>query len=125
MTGANTERVHVPDHQVAASILLGLASPLFIRACKGCTSEPYPGEELFEAWYLLRTIAQEFSTKASMDLPPARREGMIAALKVCHMLAHDYEISVPSVERCQCLTAERLTHLALLMAAQEAGVKNA
>lgn len=124
MTGANTDRVHMPGHQVAASILLRLASPLFIRACKGCTSEPYPGEELFEAWYLLRAIAQEFSTKASMDLPPARRESMIAALEVCHALAHDYEISVPSIERCECPTAERLIHLAVLMAAQEAEVKS-
>ena len=119
MTGANIDRVHVPDYQIAAAIVLSLATPLFHRAM-GRGFEPEPGEECFEAWHTLRRCAETFYRDHSMRLAARDREGMIGALKLCHTLAHDREINEPSVERCDCLTAERLSNLALLMAASEA-----
>lgn len=115
MTGSNTDKVETAPYMQGAAILLRIASPLFRAWMKPGPADPL--DPYYNAWFMLRRIAAAFLERRHTKLARADREGLIAALKVAHDLAHDLDLDgIPPVDVCHCDVSEDICALVALMA---------
>ena len=112
MTGANTERVKTPAYLRAVSILLKLASPLFLAAIKK-PNGPDPEEATFKHWIAVRIAVNRYLANRSTVLLAPEREALTGALRFVHDSEHDslmYDALSPA--SCPCPVAVLLREYA-------------
>lgn len=102
----------LPLHDQAAGILYIIARRLFANA--GLDDKRKHGDEAFQQWRELRTLADYFMLQKSTWIPPNRRETAPTALNFAHALEHvrwDRGILHP-IEQCTCPAAALIRELA-------------
>jgi len=106
-----------PLYEQARLTLEELAKPLYLRAM-AAGEGTQAGEQCFELWYELRSIADRINRTHSITLHAGNRESIAAALQIVHELAHDLDIAdVPDLTVCNCETKERIVSLGAIFTA--------
>ena len=118
MTGAQTDRVHIPQYVRAGAVLVALSGKLFTLATDA--NRQIINGEAFEYWKIVRRAIASIWHMRSTNFDDLERGELFAALNAAHTLSHpEPAAEIPHPERCRCAIALHIVDFSLIMALGE------